>query len=147
MKGRREHTAVWTGTAMLVWGGTDFSMYNDGAQYTPSTDTWEMLPAVELAGRYDHTAVWTGWEMVVWGGTYGFPYADGARYNPETKMWKRLPLVENGFAARNSHSMLWTGERIIIWGGITMDGFANDGVIGNFYTNLYLPTVFRAFGN
>jgi hypothetical protein len=33
LRGRVEPTAVWTGTQMIVWGGTI-----PGAQYTPATD-------------------------------------------------------------------------------------------------------------
>ena len=33
------HTAVWTGTEMIVWGGTP-AIYNTGGRYDdPSTDT------------------------------------------------------------------------------------------------------------
>ena len=38
--GRGYHTAVWTGTEMIVWGGIDFSYVNTGGRYNPSTDSW-----------------------------------------------------------------------------------------------------------
>ena len=31
--GRYRHTAVWTGSRMIVWGGTNFSPFNTGGQY------------------------------------------------------------------------------------------------------------------
>ena len=34
------HTAVWTGTEMLVWAGWD----STGARYNPATDLWVELP-------------------------------------------------------------------------------------------------------
>jgi hypothetical protein len=37
--GRYQHTAVWTGTEMIVWGGGSFGM-NTGGRYNPITDTW-----------------------------------------------------------------------------------------------------------
>jgi hypothetical protein len=39
---RHGHTAVWTGTEMIVWGGVDDSgnPQNTGGRYNPSTDTW-----------------------------------------------------------------------------------------------------------
>ncbi len=39
--GRYNHTAVWTGSEMIVWGGSGPSgASNTGARYNPSTDTW-----------------------------------------------------------------------------------------------------------
>ncbi|MBI3655132.1 MAG: hypothetical protein HY232_01775 [Acidobacteria bacterium] len=67
---RSNHTAVWTGTEMIVWGGEDFpSHLNTGGRYDPATDTWAptSLSGVPNA-RQQHTAVWTGTEMIVWGG-------------------------------------------------------------------------------
>ena len=38
---REEHTAVWTGTEMIVWGGINSpDVLNTGGRYNPSTDTW-----------------------------------------------------------------------------------------------------------
>jgi hypothetical protein len=37
---RLEHTAIWTGGEMIVWGGWDWSKYfNTGGRYNPVTDT------------------------------------------------------------------------------------------------------------
>ena len=39
--GRYHHTAVWTGSEMIVWGGQDPSGYfHTGGRYDPSTDSW-----------------------------------------------------------------------------------------------------------
>jgi len=37
---RNQHTAVWTGSLMVIWGGYDGSFLNTGARYDPATDTW-----------------------------------------------------------------------------------------------------------
>src|SRR2546428_3432666 len=38
---RRNHTAVWTGTEMIVWGGENGSSFlNTGGRYNPGTDSW-----------------------------------------------------------------------------------------------------------
>ncbi len=39
---RRSHTAVWTGSEMIVWGGLDnvLGWLNTGGRYNPSTDSW-----------------------------------------------------------------------------------------------------------
>ena len=67
---RDSHTAVWTGSEMIVWGGADGSSYlNTGGRYNPSTDSWTATSTTNApAGRDYHTAVWTGSEMIVWGG-------------------------------------------------------------------------------
>src|SRR5262245_1808053 len=67
------HTAVWTGSEMLVWGGSDRvgSYLNTGGRYDPATDTWAALSTEGApSARAYHTAVWTGTEMIVWGGGY-----------------------------------------------------------------------------
>lgn len=39
--GRTDHTAVWTGSEMIIWGGQSNYVYlNSGARYNPATDTW-----------------------------------------------------------------------------------------------------------
>src|SRR6266513_2217064 len=38
--GREVHTAVWTGTEMIVWGGYNGSALNTGGTYAPSKDSW-----------------------------------------------------------------------------------------------------------
>src|SRR5438552_11288183 len=65
--GRVGHTAVWTGSEMIVWGGFDNSTpyLNTGGKYTPTTDSWTATSTTNPpAGRYAHTAVWTRSEMI-----------------------------------------------------------------------------------
>ena len=64
--GREEHTAVWTGVEMIVWGGWDnvTGAVATGGRYNPETETWQTLPDTTLEGRYAHTAIWTGREEV-----------------------------------------------------------------------------------
>src|SRR5438552_37953 len=38
--GRYEHTAVWTGSEMIVWGGFNGSCLNTDGRYNPGTDSW-----------------------------------------------------------------------------------------------------------
>ena len=68
---RGHHTAVWTGSEMIVWGGDipPFTYFNTGGRYTPATDSWIATSTANApAARTAHTAVWTGSEMIVWGG-------------------------------------------------------------------------------
>ena len=68
-----QHTAVWTGSRMIVWGGyVAGSYWNDGCVYDPATDTWTTTSTTGAPSpRGTHTAVWTGSKMIVWGGSVG----------------------------------------------------------------------------
>jgi N-acetylneuraminic acid mutarotase len=96
--GRIGHSAIWTGTEMIVWGGVangTFEVTNTGGRYNPSTDSWTptSLNGVPMA-RAGHSGVWTGSEMIIWGGgdTAG-DFNTGSRYNPGTNSWTPLTTV------------------------------------------------------
>lgn len=80
------HTAVWTGSKMIVWGGDDlFTCLNTGGIYDPATDTWApMSTSGAPVPRTSHTAVWTGSKMIVWGGSRPLQHANrhGRRVRP-----------------------------------------------------------------
>jgi hypothetical protein len=66
--GRSAHTAVWTGSEMIVWGGAGATGFilGDGARYNPSTDSWMPIAATGAPReRLGHVAVWTGAELIV----------------------------------------------------------------------------------
>ena len=88
---RRDHTAVWTGSEMIVWGGFGSAgLLNTGGKYSPGTDSWTATSTVNAPSvRYLHTAVWTGSEMIVWGGIdpNTFDLNTGGKYNPSTNSW------------------------------------------------------------
>ena len=115
------HTAVWTGTEMIIWGGqTSSPFFEDGGRYNPSTDAWTPVSSNGAPSRRsEHKAVWTGTEMIVWGGIFGAnTLGTGGRYNPTTDTW--LPVSTNGApTARCYHTAVWTGSEMIVWGGTT----------------------------
>lgn len=113
-------SAVWTGSRLLVWGGSNAGgMIAAGSRYDPTTNTWTAIStAGQPAPRSLHTAVWTGTEMIVWGGwSNGVPYGDGARYDPATDTWTPISAV-GAPSARNNHTAVWTGTEMIVWGGV-----------------------------
>jgi N-acetylneuraminic acid mutarotase len=118
--GRYDHTAVWTGSVMIVWGGevTDIPYLNTGGVYDPSLDTWSPTSTTGApSGRIGHTASWLNNEMIVWGGDNGFLYLDsGGRYNPVSNTWQ-LTTQAGQPGARAWHSAAVMGGRILIWGG------------------------------
>src|SRR6476469_4076357 len=69
---RGYHTAVWTGSQMIVWGGGNgVNDFNTGGRYNPGTNSWTATSTTGApTGRLLTTAVWTGSEMIVWGGQY-----------------------------------------------------------------------------
>src|SRR5919108_666632 len=87
---RSGHTAVWTGSEMVIWGGhnggrtlEDRLVLGDGARYRPAVDVWSPMPAEGAPSpRAGHTAVWTGSELLVWGGIDGGSVIYGGRYRP-----------------------------------------------------------------
>lgn len=142
--GRFGHTAIWTGSEMIVFGGIGGNPYrylNDGGRYNPSTDSWTTLPSIDApSARTMHTAIWTGVEMIIWGGVGdGGSTAEGARYNPATNQW--TPVSTDGApTARYDHSAVWTGSEMIVWGGTYLnDAVLNDGARYNPYTDQWTP--------
>jgi N-acetylneuraminic acid mutarotase len=66
--GRERHTAVWSGSEMIVWGGLGDSGYlGTGGRYNPGTNSWTPTNTNNApSGRSGHTAVWSGSEMIIW---------------------------------------------------------------------------------
>ncbi len=117
---RAGHTAVWTGSEMIVWGGGAPSGYfNTGGRYDPSTDSWTATSTANAPdARAGHTAVWTGSEMIIWGGYSSSDLNTGGRYNPSTDTWTAT-TTSNAPSARELHTAVWTGSEMILWGGNT----------------------------
>ncbi len=124
---RHSHTAVWTGSRMLVWGGYSTQFENTGGSYDPATDTWQPLSTVGApSGRNLHAAVWTGDRLVVHGGlTNQSPLGDGASYDPDADAWQSLPA--GGPSPRLSHSVVSTGDELIFLGGTNLFDWLSDG--------------------
>ena len=127
---RTRHTAVWTGTEMIIWGGSIGTVSrNDGAKYNPATDTWTLTSTGTdcPSARRNHAAVWTGTYMIVWGGgsTGAGYFTTGGRYNPVTNIWKPM-TTDSSPAGRENPATVWTGTQMIVWGG--------SGAYGNYVT-------------
>jgi len=126
---RLGHTAVWTGSEMIVWGGlASGSIYvNTGGRYDPSTDSWIATSTTNApSARESHTAVWTGSEMIVWGGegTGVIGLNTGGRYNPSTDSWTATSTT-NAPTGREAHTTVWTGSEMIAWGGVAAPPHTN----------------------
>jgi N-acetylneuraminic acid mutarotase len=87
---RKDHSVVWTGAEMIVFGGSVGAnqAVNTGGAYDPSIDTWNPINSGGSvpSGRQNHTAIWTGEEMVVFGGgTTSTYFGDCFGYKPKKK--------------------------------------------------------------
>jgi N-acetylneuraminic acid mutarotase len=125
--------AVWTGTEMLVWGG---SLRNGddainqvtarGAAYDPVKDAWRPIRNEGApSARFFHDAVWTGKRLVVWGGgdqgeggNHPKHFDDGAQYDPVEDRWAPLDWKARP-AARGMHTAVWMGRKMMVFGGST----------------------------
>ncbi|MBL9145368.1 MAG: hypothetical protein JNM99_16945 [Verrucomicrobiaceae bacterium] len=64
----------WTGTEFVVWGGTTYNegvynVFDDGARYSPTTNSWTKLPSPGRLGVTAGASAWTGAELLLFGGT------------------------------------------------------------------------------
>ena len=125
--GREDHSAIWTGTEMIVWGGQGwnpetgygFVWLNSGACYNPRTDTWRVTSIGTgcPSPRSRHASVWTGQVMLVWGGDDFNTTEKGAIYDPITDDWKPMSCGPGCPDLHFDPSVVWTGHEMIVWGG------------------------------
>jgi hypothetical protein len=118
------HTAVWTGSRMIAWGGDleGGAATNTGGLYDPAADAWSPAAiAGAPAPRDGHSAVWTGSRMIVWGGSLLAGqsltvYGSGGVYDPLADTW--TPTTMTGAPSpRFHHAAAWTGQSMLVWGG------------------------------
>jgi len=121
---RTEHSAVWTGEKMIVFGGSDRTggIRGTGGVYNPATNSWESFASEVATQRVGHTAVWTGDEMLVWGGkTRDALYGSIVAFSPSTGAWRSL-AVRSTPEGRDQHTAVWTGMSMIVFGGVGAAG-------------------------
>jgi hypothetical protein len=119
--------AVWTGTEMIVWNGSNMPAPNpdsvviNGGRYNPVTDTWAAISSTgEPRFSYSHTAVWAGTEMIVFGAgnnevTNSIEFM-GGRYNPVTDTWTTTSSTGAPTFSQYSNTAVWTGTEMIVFG-------------------------------
>jgi hypothetical protein len=126
LAGRFRHAAVWTGEAMLVWGGAASEepgdVLADGALYSAATDSWEAIPDAPLGGRDTAIAAVIGERVVIVGGqTRRSPsawdaHADGAVFSLPQGEWGAT--FQTGFE-RLGNALLGASvyEAVLLWRG------------------------------
>ncbi len=128
---RDQHTAVWVGSQMIVWGGTNGSQYfKSGGVYDPATNSWSATPTTGdcPSARIGHGAVAVGGKMYVWGGWNGTDrYNTGATFNPAGPSWSALPVDADTPTPRYGHVMVGVEGEFYVWGGMTSIGVTSSG--------------------
>jgi hypothetical protein len=109
---------------VFIWGGQDAAgnALDNGAIYTPASDTWQLLPRDTGApsARIMATALWTGRLVIVYGGTDAGGnnvFRDGASYDQQMNSWSPLPR-NSPTSPRSAPFAFWDGARATFWGGL-----------------------------
>lgn len=155
--GRVGSTGLWTGTEVLIWSGYslsgyEFSFFNDGSRYNPSTDSWSPMSNVNApATRTFPAAVWTGSDMLIWGGldsayiqfegslVYELSNT-GGKYNPSTNTW--ASISGSPLSGRYRVPAVYGGGYMVIWGGTDGPNIFENGARYNPTTDVWtsIPT-------
>ncbi len=143
---REAPSLVWTGSEILLFGGSDDRGWpvGEGGAYDPETDSWRDLSngwTDPATGRVtgivvtEQATVWTGAEMILWGGVFrgvdDAPINRGWRYRPQWDDWRIIgsgPDIDDEWnllpdldplapAARKNPLAVWSGSELIVWGG------------------------------
>jgi hypothetical protein len=80
---RVNHSMVWTGTRLIVWGGFDSVYMNDGGIFNPLLSSW--VPSNNTgapAPRAMNAGVWMNGRMFIWGGTGAGELNTGGMFAP-----------------------------------------------------------------
>ena len=141
---RRFATCLFTGRAVMVWGGiADSNPMNTGALFDVTAKTWTpiSLGNAPEPRRQLYAADWSGKEMLIWGGdNFTAEGIIGKRYNPSTNTWTSMSTT-NAPIPRSMVRGVWTGSRFMVWGGVTEAGQeTNTGGLYDPATDLWTPT-------
>jgi hypothetical protein len=128
------HSAVWTGSVMIVWGGEiadgeAVHVFGDGGAYDPVLDRWQPITGSGALGTTRHVAAFAPAVgarpdlMLVWGGSIESGDAgihllgEGHVYDPAIGTWYPMSMVGEPWP-RTDPSVVFTGTEMIVWGGI-----------------------------
>jgi hypothetical protein len=72
LSARYQGSLGWTGSEFIVWSGGIsggiWTIFDDGARYSPASDSWMKLPSPGRLGAQGSAAAWTGSELLLFGG-------------------------------------------------------------------------------
>ncbi|MFC2031472.1 hypothetical protein ACFLWA_12200 [Chloroflexota bacterium] len=113
--GRCDHFLLWTGSTMIVFGGSSGQDPQEfvGAVYDPATDVWQPM-ASDNGIAYVWYGAWTGSEMVV-------SYQNYLHfYDPESDSWRSEVMLSSAHYGAYSpeNSIVTAGDLIVAQGGL-----------------------------
>lgn len=112
IEGRAYSATVWTGTEMIVWGGSqNGQMLDDGAAFDPGTGEWRVLSDSPLSAAMTSGVAWTGTEMFIIGGLND-ANGNAAAYDPVADSWRDIADAP-GPNAPPFPTAVWTGEALL----------------------------------
>jgi hypothetical protein len=132
--GRAFHSAVWSGSAMIIWGGEtaesgSVHVFANGGSYDPVLNRWEPVGSSGALGTTRHLAVWAPAAagrpglMLDWGGSIESIDAgthllgEGNVYDPALRTWYPMSMPGEPWP-RIDATVVWTGTEMIVWGGL-----------------------------
>jgi len=140
---RTGHTAVWTGSVMIVWGGLSGSIpLGTGFKYDPATDiSTPIATAGAPSARSGHTSVFISGRMIVWGGRSGnTALGTGAIYRALTDTWLGTTSPVDAPSPRWGHTAVASSiSEIIVWGGSSGGTVLDTGARFNMTANTWFP--------
>ena len=126
LSSRTSPTVVWTGEALIVWGGwvdsAPFRSFGnptfDGAAFDPATGVWRAIATAPTSGR-TLTSAWTGDELIVVQGPLD-PRAgteSALAYDPRADRWSEvaMPPPYAGDPGADAIRSVWTGSELLMW--------------------------------
>lgn len=121
------YVTAWTGTEMLLWGG---SSYETMSAYNPSTDSWRDIDPSGPHLEYGSCSAWTG-KYLIKCGAEDNP-TGGALYDPHLDRWSPIPPYPIT-SMSNSIGFAYHGDMISA-GGLPQVGGAYDLSVFRFVT-------------
>ena len=120
--GRSFHSAVWTGTEMIVWGGISSSppSLRSGGRYNPTFDSWLPMSTVNAPGTNGGNywtpwvTAWTGTRLLVWSVSGGTNSGVGGLYDPTNDSWLTVSTI-NAPILGGPHGAVWTGTHLVVY--------------------------------
>ena len=148
--GRYWPAYAWSGTEMVIYGGTDdSSAFNDGARYDPVTDSWITFADSPGTPRYDSLFAFGDGTLFVAGGYFGSfsggsdVAADAARYVSGAG-WSTMPSASSSDFAGGTQrygGLAWfANHKFYVFGGAGTSSSAVGGA------GFYDPTTDRWTG-
>lgn len=120
---RRFHSASWSGTEMIVFGGTNNDgTLNSGGKYNPVTNSWTSTSLTGAPIRSSTSSIWTGSKLLISGGntgnnSVGTPFAsDSYLYDPIPNNWTPAGVMG---VSKGGHKSILAGNMILVFGGGT----------------------------